>query len=75
MPKIIKANLLKSKLLADATNGIPLEEQQKAAAITERLNYLITLDDEQKKLTYNINDSLIFYQKKRTTHQIYRKNT
>ena len=60
-----KANLLKSKLLADATNGIlPLEEQQKAAAITERLNYLITLDDEQKKLTYNINDSLIFYQEK-----------
>lgn len=60
-----KANLLHNKFLGEATNELlPLEKQQHSKAIINRLNYFITLNENQEKTNFNINDSVLFYQDK-----------
>lgn len=60
-----KANLLRNKFLGDATNELlPLAKQQHSKTIINRLNYFITLNENQEKTNFNINDSVLFYQDK-----------
>lgn len=60
-----KANLLRNKFLDEASNELlPLAKQQQSKAIINRLNYFITLNENQEKTDYNLNDSVLFYQDK-----------
>ncbi len=58
-----KANLLRNKIINyKATEILPLAEKAKSSVITGRLNYFISLNENQETTQYNINDSILFYQ-------------
>ena len=58
-----KANLLRDKLVNQNYNELlPLEEQLKSTVITDRLNYFYSLNENQEKTTFSINDSILYYQ-------------
>jgi len=58
-----KANLLRHKISSSASNEIlPKKERSKLSAITNKLNHFITLNEDQEETTYDLNDSILFYQ-------------
>lgn len=58
-----KANLLRNKIVNyKADEILPLAEKSKSLAITGKLNYFISLNENQEDVNFNINDSVLFYQ-------------
>lgn len=58
-----KANLLRNRIINyKAEEILPLSEKAKSSAITGRLNYFISLNENQEATQFNINDSILFYQ-------------
>ncbi len=58
-----KANLLRNRIINyKAEEILPLSEKAKSSAITGRLNYFISLNENQETNPFNINDSILFYQ-------------
>ena len=58
-----KANLLRNKIVNyKADEILPLAEKAKSSAITCKLNYFISLNENQEDVNFNINDSILFYQ-------------
>lgn len=67
-----KANLLRYKISTNESNELlPEVERDKLATITDRLNYFISLNENQEDANFNINDSILRYQ---TLHETYTKN-
>jgi CHAT domain-containing protein/tetratricopeptide (TPR) repeat protein len=58
-----KANLLRNKIVNNKADEIlPMDEKSKSLAITAKLNYFISLNENQEDVNFNINDSVLFYQ-------------
>lgn len=58
-----KANLLRNKIINyKAEEILPSSEKATSSAITGRLNYFISLNENQEAVNFNINDSILFYQ-------------
>jgi len=67
-----KANLLRYKISNSESNELlPELERNKLATITDKLNYFISLNENQEDANFNINDSILRYQ---TLHETYTKN-
>ena len=60
-----KANLLRSKISNDASNDfLPKEKKEQSEIIVNRLNYFISLNENQEEMPFIINDSILWYQDK-----------
>lgn len=58
-----KANLLRYKISTTAsTKLLPEVEQKRLATINEKFDYFISLQENQSKIDFNTNDSILFYQ-------------
>ena len=58
-----KANLLRNKIINYTADEIlPPRERAKSLAIIGKLNYFISLNENQETTDFNINDSILFYQ-------------
>lgn len=58
-----KANLLRNKISTNASNQLlPEHEQNKLFFINERFDYFISLQENQEETSFNLTDSILFYQ-------------
>ncbi len=58
-----KANLLRNKIVNyKADEILPIDEKSKSLAITAKLNYFISLNENQEDVNFTVNDSVLFYQ-------------
>ncbi len=60
-----KANLLRNKITNNISNEIlPQDVQDESSAIIGKLNHFTSLNENQEKPDFDINDSILFYQNK-----------
>jgi CHAT domain-containing protein len=58
-----KANLLRYKISTSASNELlPENESKKLSSVTDKLNYFISLNENRETTSYNLYDSILFYQ-------------